>query len=157
MPSTPSGTAVENSLTGGSILYTDTGTYGPVSSRVLTIFDYQGNLLSTINMGTGLTATYTFPSDAWFKFVCTVIDNTGTWVTTVYIVTDGYYWATYTSIFTSANCGCVGNNCNLEVSWQCLQAALRFNLAGLSGAASAQNCIVAANYFVNQNAVIQYA
>jgi len=157
MPSTPSGTAVENSLTGGSIIYTDTGSYGVVSSRILTIYNSAGTLLQTINMGSTLTATYTFPADVWLKFVCTVTDNVSgsPWVTTVYIVAQGYYWNAYLAQFNATNCGCQGNNCNLEKSQLSLQAALRFNLAGLAGAASANACIIMANYWVNQNIVSQ--
>jgi hypothetical protein len=157
MASQPSGTAVENSLTGGSILYTDTGQYGVVSSRVLTVYDYLGNLLQTFNMGSNLTATYTFPADVWLKFVCTVTDNVSgsPWVTTIYVVAQGYYWNAYLEQFNATNCGCNGNNCNLEKSQLSLQAALRFNLAGPAGAASANSSIIMANYWVNQNIVSQ--
>lgn len=157
--STPSGTVTQNTLNGGSLLFTDTGSYSTIISRILTVYDYQGNVVSPspFTMGNNLTQIFTFAADAWFHFQCVVVDSSGTWTTDVYFVADGFYWETYLTQFTSTNCGCVLNNKNLEYSQLALQAALRFNLAGLSGAASAQNCIVAANYFVNQSIISQYA
>lgn len=161
MASLPSGTVTQNSLNGGSLLFTDTGSYGTISSRTLTIYDYQGNPVSPspFNMGNALTQVFTFGSDAWYHFQNVVVDNVsgGPWVTDIYVVAVGFYWETYLNQFNATNCGCIGNNCNLEYSQLALQAALRFNLAGLSGAASAQNCIVMANYFVNQSIISQYA
>lgn len=155
MPSTPSGEITLGSLSGSPLVYTDTGTYGTIVSRTLVISDYQGNVLETVNMGATLTYSYSITADNWYQFVCTVIDNTGTFVTTIYYVSTGFYWATYLAQFVATNCGCTGNNCNLEISQSLLQAALRFNLAGQSGAASAQACIIGANYFVNQNITSQ--
>jgi hypothetical protein len=151
-----SGTAVENSLLGGSILYTDTGTYGAVTSRILTIYDYQGNIVTTINMGATLTATLTFPVDAWFHFQCVVIDNTGTLTADVYLVAVGYYWFAYQNQYNASACGCNGNNSNLVISQLALASSLRSNLAGTTGAAVAQRDIVAANYFANQSIIAQY-
>ncbi len=161
MASTPSGTVVQNGLNGGSAIFTDTGSYGTVSSRILTVYDYLGNVVSPspFNMGSSLTQVFNFPLDAWFKFVCVVTDNVSgsPWTTTIYWVADGFYWDAYLNQFNSTNCGCQGNNFNMEVSQLNLNAALRFNLAGEAGAAAAQACIVAANYFINQSIVAQYS
>lgn len=153
--SNPSGTVQQSGINGGAALYTDTGVYNTVISRTLTVYDYLGNVLATFNMGTSLTQIYTFSADAWFQFTCVAVDNTGTWTTTVYFVSQGYYWDAYTAQFNATACGCVGNNCNLEQSQLSLNAALRFNLAGLVGAASSNSCIIAANYFVNQSIIAQ--
>lgn len=157
MPSTPSGTVVQDGLNGGSLLFTDTGSYGTIVSRTLTVYDYLGNIVSPspFNMGNNLTQIFNFNADAWFHFQNIVIDNTGTWTTDVYVVATGFYWSTYLVQFNATNCGCQGNNRNLEVSQLSLQAALRFNLVGIAGASSAQSCIVAANYWVNQNIISQ--
>lgn len=157
MPSTPSATVVQGSLTGSPLIWQDTGSYGTLVSRTLVITDYLGNTVQTVNLGATLVYDFVISSDNWYAFTGTVIDNTGTWVSTVYFVSTGFYWQTYLAQFNDTNCGCVGNNCNLEESQLCLQAALRFNLAGLAGAASAQNSIVAANFFVNQSLNVQLA
>ena len=157
MASSPSGTVVQNGLGGGSALFTDTGSYGAVSSRVLTVYDYLGNVVapSPFTMGANLTQVFNFSADAWFHFQCIVTDNLGTYTIDVYWVAQGFYWVSYLVQFNATNCGCQGNNCNLEKSQLSLQAALRFNLAGLTGAASAQSSIVMANFWVNQNIVSQ--
>ena len=157
MASTPSGTVTQGNLVGNELLFTDTGSYGTVSSRILNIYDYQGNLIQTYNMGANLTQIFPIPADNWYWFVCTVTDNISgsPWVTNVYYVSTGYYWTAYQAQFDSTNCGCGCNNYNMEISNLLLQAALRFNLAGLSGASSAQQCIVAANFFINQSVTSQ--
>lgn len=156
--STPSGTVVQNGLNGGSLLFTDTGSYGTVSSRTLTIYDYLGNPVapSPFNMGTNLTQLFSFNTDAWFHFQNVVVDGSGTWTTDVYVVADGFYWEAYLNQFVASQCGNVGVNSNLEISQLCLQAALRFNLSGLPGAASTNSAIIAANYFVNQSVLVTY-
>lgn len=153
--SVASGTAVENNLTGGSILYTDTGTYNTVSSRVLTVFNYLGAQIQQFNMGVNLTQVFTYPADDWFWFQCIVTDNTGTFTANVYVVPDGYYWVAYQNQYNASGCGCAGNNCNLEVSKLALDSALRSNLAGVSGAAVAHRDIIEANFFANQSIVSQ--
>lgn len=153
--STPSGTVVQYGILGGQALFTDTGSYSTLISRNLTVFNYLGDVIQVFNMGVNLTQIFSFAADAWFQFTCVVVDNTGTWTTNVYFVSQGYYWDAYTNQFNSTACGCVGNNCNLEVSQLCLASALRFNLAGLAGAVSANRDILAANYFVNSSIQVQ--
>lgn len=153
--SVASGTVQQSGINGGAALYTDTGVYNTIISRNLTVYDFQGNILQTFNMGSNLTQIYTFPGDAWFQFTCVVVDNTGTYTNTVYFVSQGYYWDAYDVQFNATVCGCIGNNYNLEKSQLALNAALRFNLAGMAGAASAQNCIIQANYFVNLSITTQ--
>ena len=154
-PSSPSGTAVQDGINGGQILYTDTGTYGTIISRALNVLNYLGDVIATFNMGTNLTQVYTYTADAWFQFQCVVVDNAGTWTNNVYFVSQGFYWDAYTNQFNATGCGCIGNNCNLEYSQLALNAALRFNLVGLAGAASSNTCIIAANFFVNQSTTTQ--
>ena len=154
-PSSPSGTAVQDGINGGQILYTDTGSYGTIVSRTLNVFNYLGDVIGTFNMGTNLTQVYTYTADAWFQFQCVVVDNAGTWTNNVYFVSQGFYWDAYTAQFNATGCGCIGNNCNLEWSQLALNAALRFNLVGLAGAASSNTCIIAANFFVNQSTTTQ--
>lgn len=154
--STPSGKVTQNNLSGSELLYTDSGSYGTIVSRNLTIYDYQNQPLITVSMGAALTYIYTITADAWFTFECVVVDNTGTYTTTVYYTAGGFYTAAYLNLFTATNCGCQGNNCNMEYAEYAYQAAIRFTLAGLAGAAQAQREIVAANVLINTNVIPQY-
>jgi hypothetical protein len=155
--STASATVSLANLSGSPLVWQDTGSYGTIVSRTLVITDYEGNVLENVSLGATLTYDFTISADAWFCFTGTIVDNTGTYTSVVYYVSTGFYWATYLEQFTSTNCGCTGVNRNLELSQLQLQAALRFNLAGASGAAAAQNCIIMANYFVNQSITAQLA
>ncbi len=154
--STASATVVQNNLSGSEQKFTDTGSYGTLVSRNLTIYDYQGNVLINVSLGASLTYIYTITADAWFQFECVVVDNTGTYTSTVYYTAGGFYVAAYLNLFTATNCGCQGNNCNMEYAEYAYQAALRFTLAGLAGAAQAQREIVAANVLINTNVIPQY-
>lgn len=157
--STISGTVAQNTVNGGSLLFTDTGSYGTIVSRTLTIYDYLGNALQVFNMGTNLTQIYTFLADAWFDFNLVVVDNTGTFTLDLPIVSQGFYWDSYTEIFNSTNCGCQVDDCTLEKSQRALAAALRFNLGSTGpntpAAASANREVLAANIYVNMSAAIQ--
>lgn len=154
--STPSGTVVQYNISGSEYLFTDTGSYGTLVSRNLTIYDYQGIPVQTVNLGGTLTYVYTVTADAWQHWQNIVVDNTGTYTTDIYYVAGGFYIAAYLNLFSSTNCGCQGNNCNMEYAEFAYQAALRFNLAGLAGAAQAQRNIVAANVLINTNVIPQY-
>lgn len=157
--STPSGTVAQYNLSGSQILYTDTGTYTGVISRTLVISDYLGNVVQTVSMGGTTTYIFTITADAWYQFVCTVVDANSppNWVTTVYFTATGFFTAAYLNQYTANNCGCVTDNSNLEIANNAYLAALRFNLAGVTAAANAQVCIQAANYFVNVSPVVQFS
>lgn len=154
--STPSGTVVQANLSGSELRFTDTGSYGTIVSRNLSIYDYQGVLLITVDLGTNLTYLYTITADQWLHFQNVVIDETGTYTTDIYFTATGFYVAAYLNLFSSTNCGCQGVNCNMEYAEYAYQAALRFTLAGLAGAAQAQRNIVAANVLINTNVIPQY-
>lgn len=156
MPSTASATVVQGNLSGSILNWIDTGSYGTIDSRTLDIYDYQGTLLLNVSLGVTLTYAYTITADAWFSFIATIVDNTGTFTSTVYFTATGFYIAAYLNLFTSTNCGCQGNNCNMESAEYAYNAAVRFNLAGLAGAAQAQREIVAANVLINTNVIPQY-
>jgi len=155
MPSVATATVTLGNLSGSPLNWNDTGSYGTIVSRTLVITNSIGTVLETVPLGAALTYAFTITSDNWYCFTATIVDNTGTFTSVVYYLSTGFYWATYLQQFVSNNCGCNGQNCNLETSQLFLQAALRFNLAGASGAASAQSCIVLASYYVNQSIVSQ--
>lgn len=145
MASTASGTVTTN-LAGTQLTFTDTGSYGTVSSRTLTISNANGVVLVTANMGSQLTYVYNITADAYLTFVLTVIDNLGTVTATVNYVAFGYYSAAYLNKIAVSNCGC-GDFENLEIAELFFTASQRFALAGL-GVPSNSN-IVAANVYIN--------
>jgi len=148
MASNPSGN-VTNNIAGNQLTYTDTGTYGTVSSRILTIFDPNGTLLSTIDMGSSLTAPYTITADQYLRFICTVADDVSgsPWVTTVNYLAQGFYTVAYLNRLVQSDACCESDFNNLDIAEKFLAAAQRFGVAGLGIAAN--NEILAANIYVN--------
>ncbi len=146
MASVATATVVQANLTGSQLLWTDTGTYSTLISRNLNIYDCNGNLLQTVPLGTTLTYIYNITADAFFQFIATIVDNTGTFTSEVDKVADGFYTASYLNAFTG-NVPLPINNCNLDTAENFLNASLRFNVGGNFVAAN-QN-IIWANYFVN--------
>ena len=151
MASSPSGKVVA-SPGGLQLTYQDTGSYGTVSSRLLNIYDANGDLVtSTINMGSNLTATISITADQYLTFVCTVNDNVSgsPWITTVNYLAEGIYAQTFLNVMVSSGCGCPqGQFCNLFKAELNLQAAERYALSGLGIPADA--LITYANIYVNQ-------
>lgn len=139
------------SSNGGLILtFTDSGNYGTVTSRVLNIYDPNGVLLQTYNMGANLTQNYPVTADQYLSFVLTVIDNTGTFTATVNYLAEGIYIAAYLKRITALGCNCDCHSrilCNLIAGERFLSAAERFALSGLGVAANSN--IQAANVYVN--------
>lgn len=156
MSSVSSLTVVQYNNSGSQLLATDTGSYtNPIVSRVLTMYDYAGNQLQQFNMGTNLTQVITISQDGEYTYILAVTDNTGVVPpVTVNAVAFGFYTAAYLLQFTSTNCGCQLDNCNLDNGELNLNAAFRFNLAG--NLSAAQTSIILANYFVNLSPVVQY-
>lgn len=146
MASVASATVVQANLTGSELLWTDTGTYGTIISRTLNIYDCNGDLLQTVSLGVTTTYTYTITADAFFQFICTVVDNTGSFSSEVDYVAIGFYTAAYLNAFTG-NVPLPINNCNLDRAENFLNASLRFNVGGNFVAANTN--IILANYFVN--------
>lgn len=146
MASEASGT-VSNNLAANLLTFTDTGTYGTVSSRILLIKDRNGIVLATINMGTNLTAPYYITADAEFDFFLTVVDNTGTFTTHVYYPAIGFYTIAYLNRFNNNNCGCDPRGLYVDEAEANITAALRFNIAG--DLVNANTCILRANILIN--------
>ena len=139
---------VSTSLDGKTLTFLDTGTYGTVTSRILNILDVYGNVLTQINMGASLTATYAITADAMLQFILNVNDGAAETCTVNYLA-QGIYAATYLNIIKLVGCSC---NCSnetyqeLSVAELFLAAANRFALGTFSVyAISANNNIIAAN------------
>lgn len=145
--STAIASVVQANLSGSELLWTDTGTYGTIISRTLTVYDCNGNVLLTVELETALTYLYTITADAFYQFVAVIVDNTGTYTSTVDYVAIGFYTAAYLNAFNAAGCGCNIPQCNLEIAENFYNAALRFNQA--SSFVAANSNIIAANVYVN--------
>lgn len=147
--STASGTVTQSA--GGSVLtYRDTGTYGTVSSRILVVYDPNGNILQTTPMGASLTASYDISIDQWLRFQCIVIDNTGTFTATVDYLSTAFYDNTYVNILAQLGCGCDLKQFNyIDISYFFRNAALRLALGGFAVAANLN--VIAANAYINGN------
>lgn len=136
---------VTSNPSGNTLTFTDTTTgVGTLVSRTLNIYNANGVLLTTINMGATLSTTYSITADQYLSFVETIIDNTGTYTGTVNIVSDGFYWVANLNMLVLFN----PNFCNITISLAFLAAAQRYGLAGNGIAAQAN--IILANYYVNQ-------
>lgn len=145
--STASAIVSQANLSGSELLWTDTGSYGTIISRTLNIYDCNGNLLQTVNLGGTLTYVYTITADGFYQFSATIVDNTGSYISVVDYVAIGFYTASYLNAFNAAGCGCNIPQCNLEIAENFYNAALRFNLA--SSFVAANSNIIAANVYVN--------
>ena len=147
--STAAGSVSYLDLTGARLLFTDTGSYtAPVTSRVLTIFDANGNLLETYNMAANLTQEYDIAADAYLTFKLNVTDATGVIAPLVVnFLSAGFYTALYLLLMADSNCACGCNWKNIDIAEDFYKAAQRFTLAGAGVAAN--NNIVAANAYLN--------
>lgn len=146
MASIATAKVTQANLIGSLLQWLDTGSYGTIVSRTLNIYDCNNNLLQTVSLGATLSYQYTIAADAFFKFVATIVDNTGSFISEVDYVAIGFYTASYLNSF-NGQAPLPINNCNLDTAENFLNAALRFNVGGNFVAAQAN--IVLANYFVN--------
>lgn len=137
---------------GGNVLtFTDTSTgVGTLVSRTLSIYDPNGNLLQTINMGVSLTTTYNITTDAYFQFVETIVDNTGTYLLTINFLSTVFYQNAFSNAIagvTTYDSDFFGIISNLNLSQDYYQAANRFFIGGFG--VSAQSMIQQANFYVS--------
>lgn len=75
-----------------TLTFTDTtaGVSGLVS-RVLAIYDDNGNLLTSINMGATLVATYTVSQDTYLLLIETIVDGSGTSIGEFKFLSDSFF------------------------------------------------------------------
>lgn len=142
------GTPVNGNLT---LTFTDTSTgVSSLVSRILNIYDSNGTpVVSPINMGATLTATYVTTTDKYLSFVEIIVDNTGTYPLTVNYLSTTFYQISFANAIAALpndfNCGSEQLT-YIDISNLYAQAAERYALSALAPAA--QNAINAANYFI---------
>lgn len=151
MASIPSGKVTSSQ--GGTVLtYSDTGSYGTVSSRILVISNSNGVPVATFNMGSSLTQNYTITADGYFSFVCTVVDNVSgsPWIAVVNFLAENICVTTLVNVVVQLGCGC---NCGSEeLTYSditttyifCADSAALFGLG-----VAAQSLITAANIIIS--------
>lgn len=135
---------VSQSASGNILTFTDTSS-GIISlvSRTLQIYDQNGVLLTTINMGASLTATYNITSDGYFQFVETIVDNTGTYILTKNYLSTAFTDNVIVNTLTQLGCSCSLESFNfIDIAYFFRFAALRLALGGFG--VSAQANILAA-------------
>lgn len=141
-----SGTVSQN-LSGDTLTFLDTSTDLPtITSRVLTIFDPNNNLLQTINMGASLTTTYVITQDQWLRFILTL--DTGAYTAVVDYVANGFY---YNGLINKGkgNCsGCIGGSLCSDTAKAMIseKAAQFYNSYGF--AVNADTAIKAADAYI---------
>lgn len=151
-----SGNVTPNTPVNGNLTltFTDMSTgVGTLVSRILTIYNSNAVLVTTINMGATLTATYIVTTDQYLSFVETIVDNTGTYVLTVNYLSTTFYQISFANTIAALpndfNCGSEQLT-YIDISDLYAQAADRYALSALAPAA--QNAINTANYFITGNA-----
>lgn len=101
-----SGTVTQSS-NGEVLLFRDTGIYNaPVTSRVLNVYDNDGNLVQTISMGGTLTTSVNITTDVYYSFVLTVIDSTGTFTCTVNFLSTAFFEIAFAPAIAAQDCPC---------------------------------------------------
>jgi len=99
---------VTQSLDGTVLTFTDQSTgVSTLVSRILVIYNSDGDVLTTINMGNTLIATYEITADGYFTFVETIVDNTGTYTLNISYLSTTFYEITYAPLANKLDCcGC---------------------------------------------------
>lgn len=135
---------------GSPLLFTDqTAGLGTIISRSLDIYDGNGNLLDTIDMGGNLTATYDITADGYFSFIETIVDNTGIYTLLKNYLSTAFYEITYAPLANKLDCCGNEEKClNLYKAEICKADAILFFERGV--AELAQSNIEAANLFLTE-------
>lgn len=142
-----SGNVTQN---GGNLIFTDTSTISaPLTSKVLVIQDANGVTLSTINLGSLTTATYTISSDQWLNFVMTLTDNLGVHIVDVAYLSIYFYMQVFLNA-TKQNCCCLSDSQYAKINkstWMLDDAVWYAPLVGYGILANTN--IIAANSLIN--------
>lgn len=122
---------------------------GTLISRVLNIYDYNNNLVDTVNMGATLTATYNVSTDGYFSFQEIIVDNTGTYTGTFNFLCISFYVSLYAPAVAALTTYCgdlTGQIYNQSNAQNNRYAAL--DIASLGQGVIAQQLITRANFLI---------
>jgi len=149
MSSVVSGVVNQIDLAGLRYQFTDTGSYtAPVTIRVLNVYDSNGALLDTFNMGASLTQEIDVTADSYLSFNLNITDATGELPTYIYnYLTTGIYKASYLSRMASLGCKCDNIPGQVYIAEEYVKTSYRYLIGG-QGEAS-QLAINAANTYIN--------
>lgn len=138
--------SISQSSDGLTLTYTYVTDLTPVTAS-LSIYDSNGTLLTTINMGTNLSTTYGITADVYLTFVLNVNTGAAT-VTTNYISTQFYKNAqAQLASFSNLPCGCTGTACSsLVKAREAINSATTYYAVG--DAQNSQLMLNAADYYV---------
>ncbi len=131
--------SVSQTPSGSVLTFTDTSTgVSGLISRILNIYDPNGILLSTVNMGATLTATYDISGDGYFQFIETIVDGTGTYVLTINYLSTAFTDNVIVNTLVQLGCSCSLESFNfIDIAYFFRFAALRLALGGFGVAAQA--------------------
>lgn len=149
MSSVASGNITQTDLTGLNYVFTDTGSYtAPVTSRILTQYDSNGNLINTYNMGGSLTQPIAVIADGYFTFILNITDATGPVAPlTINELLKGIYIAAYLSRLTLLGCCDCNSFSNIDKAELAYNGAVRYGIGG--DGPNAQTQITLANVLIN--------
>lgn len=149
MSSVASGNITQTDLTGLNYLFTDTGTYtAPVTSRILTQYDSNGNLVNTYNMGGSLTQSISITADGYFTFILSITDATGIVAPfTLNELLKGVYIAAYLLRLTLLGCCDCNSFSNIDKAELAYNGAVRYGISG--DGPNSQTQITLANILIN--------
>lgn len=135
---------------GSPLTFTDQTTgLGTIISRNLSIYDGNGNLLATINMGGSISTDLDITADGYFSFIEVIVDNTGTYTALVNYLSTAFYEITYAPLANKLDCCGNEEKCiNLYKGEICKSDAILFFERGV--AELAQSNIEAANLFLTE-------
>ena len=137
----------QNNLDGSQLLITDTGTYGTVSIRILTVYDFNNNVIGTYSMG-ALTQVVAIEADGYYSFILNVTDELGSYQALAVYVAQGYYTAQFLAIMATIDCDCNQNIFNRLLKGELYLASAQ-NYAMLGLAAASQQAITTANIWIS--------
>lgn len=133
-----------------ALTFTDESTgVGTLVSRVLNIYDYNNNLVDSINMGATLVAIYNTSADGYFSFEEIIVDNTGTYTGTCNYLCMAFYISLYAPAVASLATYCgdlTGQIYNQSNAQNNRYAAL--DMASFGQGVIAQQLITRANFLI---------
>jgi len=138
--------SISQSSDGLTLTYTYSTTL-TVTTASLSIYDSNGTLLTTIDMGTNLSTTYGITADVYLSFVLNV--NTGADIITTNYISTQFYKNAQAVLASVSNlpCGCIGTTCSsLVKAREAINAATTYYAVGDSQ--NSQLMLNAADYYV---------